>query len=449
MDIKFPRGFLWGAASAAPQIEGYSTADGGGASVWDIYSHTPGKIDFGENGDVACDSYHRYAEDAALAANLGADVYRFSVSWARCDPLGDGNWNKAGFEYYGRVADECLRRGVQPVVTLYHWELPQAAEEHGGWLVPETAEAFARFAGRMAEYLRGRVKLYFTLNEPQCTVTMSYGDGSHAPGRVLDKAGQFRVLVNQQLAHGLAMRAVKAADPDCTVGIVSTGRHCFPDSESPEDIAAARLAGFDLAGGDPLFTHNWLLDPIFYGSYPDCEGTEWAELAASVTPRELEIIHCPPEAIGYNIYHGKRVRAAGGGYEFVPEYPGFPRTSLGWPITPEALDWSVRYLYERYPVPTYIAENGLACADVVSLDGRVHDPQRIDFLARYLAALSRAAAGGVDLRGWLHWSLTDNFEWSNGYYPRFGLVYCDYRTGERIPKDSYYWLRELIAASRE
>ena len=449
MSIRLPRDFIWGAASAAPQIEGYSEADGGGASVWDVYAHTPGRIDFGENGDTACGSYYRYAEDIALVKGLGADVYRFSTSWARCDPEGNGRWNEAGFDYYERVADECLRQGVRPVVTLYHWELPQAAEERGGWISPDTAERFADFAGRMAGRLRGRVGLYFTLNEPQCTVTMSYGDGSHAPGRTLPLSGQFGVLVQQQRAHGLAMRAVKAADPDAAVGIVSTGRHCFPDSESREDIAAARLALFDTAGGDPMFTHSWLLDPIFTGRYPeDCAGTELERLVSRLTPGELETILCVPDCVGYNMYHGRRVRAVPGGYDYVPEYSGFPRSSLGWPITPEVLDWSVRFLCERYRVPAFIAENGVSCADVVGVDGKVRDPQRIDFLTRYLAALSCAIENGADVRGWLHWSLTDNFEWSNGYYPRFGLVYTDYRDFKRIPKDSYYWLREQIAKTK-
>ena len=448
MSIIFPKGFIFGAASAAAQIEGHSTADGGGLSVWDVYSHTPGMIDNGENGDTACDSYHRYAEDVALVRGLGADAYRFSASWARCDPEGGGSWNEAGFDYYSRLIDCCLENGVEPCVTLYHWELPQALEEKGGWTEAGTAERFARFAGEFARRMSGRVRVYFTLNEPQCTVTMSYGDGSHAPGRVLGLDGQFGVLVNQQLAHGLAMRAVKAADPLCRVGIVSTGRLCYPDTESAADIAAARRATFDTAAGRPMFSHNWLLDPIFTGEYPECAGTELERLTASVTGRELDIIRCAPDFTGYNIYHGDRVRAAGDGYEFVPLYPGFPRTSLGWPVTPEVFNYGVRYLCERYRVPAVIAENGLACADVVSLDGKVHDPARIDYTARYLAELAKAVEGGADVRGYLHWSLTDNFEWSNGYYPRFGLVYVDYRTGERIPKDSYLWYRDLIRANK-
>ena len=440
----FPADFIWGAASSAYQIEGYPTADGGGLSIWDTFSHTPGKIAWNDNGDLACDSYHRYDEDLALLKELGVSAYRFSVSWARVDPRGDGHWNEAGVAYYDRLVDLCRASGLEPVVTLYHWELPQAVEDRGGWLTPHTAYAFARYAAMISKRFRGRVKLYFTLNEPQCTVALGYGNGTYAPGKKLDMAGCFRVLVNQQLAHGLAQRAIKSVSPDAVVGLASTGRLCYPVSESEEDISAARKASFAVDVDDWMFTHNWLLDPICLGSWPDCTGTALEPLAETVTDEEMRIIRTAPDMLGYNIYNGHAVRAAREGFTYVPKYPGFPRTALKWPVTPEVLDYGVRFLCERYALPCCITENGLSCSDIVSLDGQVHDPNRIDFLSRYLTALRKAIDHGADVRGYFHWALTDNFEWSNGFAERFGLVYIDFPTGRRIKKDSFYWLKKEI-----
>ena len=244
------------------------------------------------------------------------------------------------------------------------------------------------------------------------------------------------------LAHGLAQRAILAADPGALVGIASTGNLCYP--EAPEDISAARRATFDTVPGNWIFTHHWLLDPICLGRFPDCAGTVLEPLVKSVTAAELAVIHTVPHMLGYNIYNGHAVRAAGSGYEFVPKYPGFPRTALKWPVTPEVLDWGVRYLQERYGLPGYITENGLSCNDRVYLDGKVHDGERIDFLARYLNCLSRAVESGADIRGYFHWALTDNLEWHSGYGDRFGLIYVDFPTLTRIPKDSFYWYQRVI-----
>lgn len=444
MSQVFPDSFVWGAASSAYQIEGHSTADGGGASIWDTFSHTPGKIAYGDHGDIACDSYHRYGEDIALLKELGVKAYRFSVSWARIDPNADGSWNEAGLAYYDRVVDLCLASGITPYLTLYHWELPQAAQNRGGWQERQTAAAFARFAGMMAAHFRGRVRHYFTLNEPQCTVALGHQSGVHAPGKQLDLAGQFDVLVNQLLAHGLAQRAIQAADPEALVGIASTGRLCYPERETPEDIRAAREATFAVSDGDWAFTHHWLLDPICLGRFPDCAGTRLEPLVRRVTDQEMAVIHTVPHMLGYNIYNGHAVRADQAGFVYAPRHPGFPRTALKWPVTPEVLDWGVRFLQERYGLPGYITENGLSCNDLIYLDGQVHDADRIDFLARYLTCLGRAMESGADIRGYFHWALTDNFEWNNGYAERFGLVYMDYPTGSRIPKDSFRWYREVI-----
>lgn len=440
----FPRNFLWGAASSAYQIEGHSTADGGGRSIWDTFTHTPGKIAWGDNGDIAADAYHRFPEDIGLMKELGVKAYRFSTSWARVDPNADGNWNEGGLSYYDRLVNACLEAGIEPYMTLYHWELPQAAEDRGGWRSPDTARTFARFAGKMAAHFRGRVKHYFTLNEPQCTTSLGHQQGVHAPGLKLGLEELFRIHVNQMMAHGLAQRAIKEADPEALVGIASTGRLCYPDTETPDNIAAARTATFAVSDEDWIFTHNWLLDPICLGRFPDCAGTALAPLVEAVTPEQMAIIHTVPDLLGYNIYNGHAIRAAGAGYAYVPKYPGFPRTALKWPVTPEVMDWGVRFLQERYGLPGYITENGLSCNDLVYLDGKVHDGDRIDFLARYLRCLARAVENGADIRGYFHWALTDNFEWHSGYAERFGLIYVDYPTGNRIPKDSFHWYRQVI-----
>ncbi|MBQ8239068.1 MAG: beta-glucosidase [Oscillospiraceae bacterium] len=440
--MTFPKDFIWGAASSAYQIEGHATADGGGRSIWDTFCHTPGKILYDDHGDIACDAYHRYAEDIALLKEMGAKAYRFSTSWARIEPGADGVWNESGLAYYDKVVDLCLASGITPYMTLYHWELPQTYEDKGGWRVRETAEAFGRFAGMMAAHFRGRVTHYFTLNEPQCTVSLGHETGVHAPGMKIDQAGQFGVLVNQLLAHGYAMRAIKTADPDAIVGIASTGRLCYPETDA--DIDAARAATFAVSDDDWTFTHHWLLDPICLGHFPEAEGTRLGALAKSVSAEDLAIIHTVPDILGYNIYNGHAVKFTASGFEYVERYPGFPRTALKWPVTPEVLDWGVRFLQERYGRPGYITENGLSCNDRIYLDGQVHDAERIDFLARYLAALERAIAHGADIRGYFQWSLTDNFEWNAGYGERFGLIYIDYPTGQRIPKDSFYWYQNVI-----
>ncbi len=442
--MAFAKDFVWGAASSACQIEGYSTEDGGGESIWDAFCRRDGAIAGGENIAVACDAYHRYEEDIAEMAKLGIRHYRFSTSWARVDPMGDGNWNGAGLAYYDRVVDCCLKHGITPWITLYHWELPQALEERGGWLEGGTAEAFARFAGHMAEHFRGRVSRYFTLNEPQIVLQLGYANGVHAPGRRYPLPGLFLCWKHLMISHGLAARAIRGADPSAAVGLASTGRLCY--GHAPCDRDAAKRETFRLTDEEWMFTHSAVLDAICFGHVSPEPGA-LADLMQTVTPEEWDCMHALPDMIGINAYNGNEVASdAEGRAVYLPRERGCARTALKWPITPEIMEEGMTALHERYGLPIYITECGQSCNDRIFLDGCVHDPDRIDFLHRYLKSLGRAA-DIADVRGFFHWSLTDNFEWHSGYTERFGLIYIDYPTLRRIPKDSAKWYADVIASN--
>lgn len=438
--------FIWGVASASYQVEGAWNEDGKGESVWDTFSHTPGKVRGGDTGDIACDSYHRIDEDLDIIAQLGIKNYRFSLSWPRIIPDGDGAVNDKGLAYYDRVVDGCIARGIVPWVTLYHWDLPQSLENRfGGWRGRETALAFGRFAGIAAEHFKGRVENYFILNEPQCFINLGYGNGVHAPGVVQDEIGWFRCWHNAMLGYGCAAKAVRAADPDAKISSASTGALGYPASESPEDIEAARRFSFEPFAGKDGFTHEMFLDPICFGRYPDVSGFPYEAAVKAVSAEDTEIIHQKPDFIGINCYNGTCIRAgADGKPEIVPEPAGCPRTACKWPITPSVLYYMPKFVWERYGLLVCITENGMSGNDRVFLDGKVHDPLRIDYLARYLSELKRAITDGAPVKGYFQWSIMDNFEWSEGYHERFGMVYVDYATQKRIPKDSAYWYADVV-----
>ncbi len=441
----FAKDFIWGVASAAYQVEGAVSEDGRTPTIWDTFSHSAGKTFGGHTGDTACDYYHRYQEDIGLIADMGVKHYRFSIGWSRILPNGYGEVEPRGLAFYDRVVDACLAAGITPHITLYHWDLPEALEERGGWLNRDTANAFAELCGVFAARFKGRVMHYFTLNEPQCTAYLGYGNGLHAPGKTLGNKELFGILHNLGLAHGLAMKALRGEDASLNIGTVTTGRLCYPSNGEPDGYAAARSASFRLTDDDWAFTHNAFLDPVVFGAYPlqeTCDG-EVKRLFEAVSPDDLKIINQKPDVIGLNIYNGAEVALGGGGEPvFTPKYEGYPRTALKWPITPEVLRYGVRLICERYGLPVMITENGQSCNDRVFLDGKVHDADRVDFLCRYLSELKKAAEDGADIKGYFHWSITDNFEWHSGYDDRFGLVYIDYRNQKRIPKDSYYWYSE-------
>ncbi len=470
----FPKGFLWGVASSAYQTEGSPTADGGGVSIWDVFCKRQGAIADGSTGEAATDSYRRYEEDITLVQEMGLDVYRFSMSWARVDPLGTGAWNEAGFAFYQRMIACCKAHGITPFLTLYHWELPQALEEQGGWRNRKTALAFARYAREVARRFGAEVRDFITLNEPQCTIFLGHGNGVHAPGLQLDIAAQCTVLHHQLLAHGCAVQAIRQEAPRARIGIASTGRLCYPQTPCEADVRAAQQASFASLDDDWCFTHQMILDPICLGHYPDNMGQQLAHALSQMPAEDLPIIATPIDFIGLNIYNGNAVYAgAQGAPVYAKKAQGYAITALGWPVTPQVMQWGTQFVAARYQQPLYITENGMSCHDCVSVDGKVHDANRIDFVTRYLRALHSAIAQGVDVRGYFHWSLTDNFEWNAGYSQRFGLVYVDYegdktgdgsvsygdnKTGDgsvsygscaRILKDSAAWYRAVARSNGE
>ena len=441
--MSFREDFVWGVATSSIQIEGCPTADGGGESVWDDFCRKEGAVAYGDNAEIACDSYHRYREDIDIIASMGLRHYRLSTSWARIDPDGSGNWNAKGLEYYDRVVDYCLEKGIHVWMTLHHWELPLALEKEGGWLNEKTADAFERFASMMAEHFKGRVGDYITINEIECIIGLGYEQGLHAPGKRLPIEGVFRAWKNLMLAHGKAGRAIRKTDGDAQIGLVTTGRLCWPREKKDEE--AARREMFALHDHDWTFTHDLVLDAACFGRLYTDKGTRLDALASEITAEEWEIMHFPPDFVGLNLYNGHEIYADENGEPvYSKKYAGFPRTSLKWPVTPKIMDEGVGYIYERYKRPVIITECGLACCDWVHLDGKIHDADRIDFLHRYLAAL-KSCADRADIRGFFHWSLMDNFEWHSGYTERFGIVYVDYPTGTRTLKDSAYWYAQTAA----
>lgn len=381
-------------------------------------------------------------------ATLGIKAYRFSISWPRIDPNGDGQWNAAGLDYYRRVTDCCLLHGIQPYVTLYHWDLPYTLECAGGWGSRSTAYAFARYCGFVAAHFAGKIRHYITLNEIQCIVSLGYGSGIYAPGQRLSPADLFRCHHNLLLAHGLAFRAIRTVDPNACIGIASTGRLCYPSSPPHQNLAAARAATFATSDEDWMFTHQMVLDPICLGRYPNCPGTTLQPLIDAIPRDDMSIIHTDVHFLGFNIYNGTAVCAdTSGDPVFLPKTIGCPRTALKWPITPDVMEFGPLFLWERYQKSILITENGLSCNDFIYLDGAVHDLDRIDFLTRYLLALQRVIGAGVPIIGYFHWAFTDNFEWNRGYSERFGLVYVDFNTQDRTCKDSALWYRSVIQSN--
>lgn len=448
----FRKDFVWGAATSAYQIEGGAGEDGKGLDIWDVYCREPGKVYEGHTGDIACDHYHRYREDVQLMKEMGLKAYRFSINWSRILPEGTGKINEKGVEFYNSLIDELLEAGIEPYITLYHWELPYEIYKKGGWMNREIVEWFGQYAAIVSERFSDRVTHFFTLNEPQCFVGLGFLSGDHAPGLKAPLRDTFTMAHHALMAHGRAVQQLRAnAKRPIEVGYAPTCGMTYPETNKKEDIEAARKSLFAMPAKENWsWNVAWWSDPVFFGKYPD-EGMKMYEpWLPKITDSDMKLISQPIDIYGQNIYNGRCVRMGSNGEpENVRRYEGFPKTANSWPVTPEALFWGPKFLYERYKKPIYITENGISCHDRISLDGKVHDPSRIDFLQRYLRELKRAAADGVDIRGYFQWSLMDNFEWNFGYSERFGLIYIDYQTQKRIWKDSAYWYRDFIGKNGE
>ncbi len=446
----FSENFVWGAATSAYQIEGAVKEEGKGEHIWDVYVKEPGHIYGGHNGDRACDHYHRFREDVSIMKEIGIMAYRFSIDWSRVLPEGFGSVNERGIAFYDSLIDELLKNGIEPYITLHHWELPYEIYKRGGWMNPQIVEWFGEYARLIAERFSDRVTHFFTLNEPQCFVGLGYLTGDHAPGIKAPLRDTFEMAHNVLKAHGRAVQMLRQyGKQKLTVGYAPTCGMCYPETENAEDIEAARQALFAMNQDDQNWTWNvsWWSDPVLLGNYPEEGLKRYEPYLPRITDEDMKLIAEPIDVYGQNIYNGRCIRMGRDGMpEEVKRCEGFPKTAVSWPVTPEALYWGPKFLYERYRKPVYITENGMSCHDVVSIDGKVHDPNRTDFLARYLKELKRAA-GEIDLRGYFHWSLMDNFEWEKGYSERLGLVYVDYQTQQRMKKDSAYWYRDVIRSN--
>jgi beta-glucosidase len=447
--LTFPEGFLWGAATAAYQIEGAAELDGRRPSIWDTFSRTPGKVAFGHTGDVACDHYHRYPEDIALMAELGIRIYRMSIAWPRIKPDGGGPANPRGLDFYDRLVDELLAHGIDPMLTLYHWDLPQALEDVGGWTNRDTAYHLADYTGAVVNRLGDRVSSWTTLNEPWCSAFLGYASGHHAPGRQ-EPAAAFLAAHHLLLGHGLALQRLRAANVGEAALTINPTRVRPRDPQDRADAAAARLI-------DGLQNRLWL-DSVLRGHYPSDVLDLFERFGAdrAIQPGDLGIIGAPIDLLGVNYYQPSLVGAEVGqpadpahpgseGVVFLPQH--MPVTGMDWPVDATGLrDMLIRIATDYPGTPLMVTENGSAYVDT-PVNGLVHDVDRIGYFDSHLRAAHEAVAAGVDLRGYLAWSFLDNFEWGYGYDKRFGLVYVDYDTQRRLPKDSAYWYRDVVRAN--
>ena len=429
----FPSDFVWGAATAAYQVEGAATEDGRGESIWDRFSATPGKVVNGHTGAVACDTYHRYAEDIGLMRSLGIGAFRLSVAWPRILPEGRGRVNQAGLDFYDRLVDDLLANGLDPYVTLYHWDLPQVLEDRGGWPARETVEAFTEYTEVVVSRLGDRVRHWITQNEPWVASWLGYGLGVHAPGRKSDSdalAAGHHILV----AHGRAAEVLRREAPASEVGIAIDLVPMYPFSDNEADVEAAHR--------EDGFRNRWFLEPVLGRGYPEDMLERYAEILPTIEDGDMDTIAAPLDFLGVNYYTRNVVRAGVG--EVATE--GAEHTDMGWEVYPDGLRDLLVRLHAEYELPDlYITENGAAFPDSRN-NGTVPDPRRIAYLGGHLDAVASAIADGVPVRGYFLWSLLDNFELAFGYSRRFGIVYVDFETLERVPKDSFAWYRDFIAA---
>ncbi len=451
MTLRFPKGFVWGSATSAYQIEGSVTADGRGESIWDRFCATPGRIEDASSGEIACDHYRRWRDDVSLMKDLGLHAYRFSIAWPRVIPSGRGATNVAGLDFYSRLVDELLSKGIEPYATLFHWDLPQALQDNGGWAHRATAEAFVEYADVVSRRLGDRVKNWITHNEPWCISLLSHQIGKHAPG-LQDWPTALAASHHVLLSHGLAVPVLRRNSPGAAVGITLNFEPVVPASPSAADRDAAR-------GSDGSF-NRWFLDPVFGRGYPGdvvADYVRHGRLPSTeppwVRPADLATIAEPLDFLGVNYYTRRVARSAA-----IPEAQNAPpkvflapeseRTTMGWEVCPEELYRLLcRIHFEYRPARMYVTENGAAFVDTVSADGLVHDERRVAYLREHFAAAHAAIAAGAPLAGYFVWSFLDNFEWERGYTQRFGIVRVDYDSQKRTPKDSALYLKQVIEAN--
>lgn len=442
---RFPDGFRWGAATAAFQVEGAARDEGRGESIWDRFCRIPGNVVGMDNGEHACDHFHRWPQDLELMASLGIKSYRFSVAWPRVIPGGRGQPNRAGLDFYDRLVDALLAKGIEPFVTLYHWDLPQPLQDTGGWTDRGTVEAFAAYAGEVVRRLGDRVGQWMTLNEIPIFIGQGYQQGTHAPGSRLDAKAVNQAYHHAFLAHGHAVRLVREfARKDAQVGLVNIPAIPVPVAETPANLEAASKAFVRMNG--------YLTEPIFRGAYAPWWLEEQGAAAPVVREGDMALISSPCDFHGLNIYSGQFVEASGTapGYRLLPFPKGYPKLALDWlkPV-PQAIYWGCRHMQEIYGTPKfYISESGCACEDERDGEGRIIDLDRLSWLRSHFQEAHRAVSEGLGLEGYFVWSLLDNFEWAEGYSKRFGIIHVDYATQERTPKESARWYSEVIRAGR-
>ncbi|NOX97188.1 MAG: beta-glucosidase [Nitrospirae bacterium] len=445
--MHFPNKFIWGCATASYQIEGAFAEDGKGESIWDRFSHTPGKIKNGDTGDVACDHYHRFSEDVNMMAEINLPAYRFSISWSRILPSGTGKVNEKGLEFYDRLVDKLLEKQIIPFVTLYHWDLPQALEDRGGWRNKDIASAFAEYVKVVVNRLSDRVTNWMTLNELPCVAFLGYQDGYHAPGAKEPPQVVNQVIHNLLLAHGLGVQVVRTqAKKQPEVGLVHNPAVKIPATNSPEDFAAAKAAWFE--------SNAWWFEPLYKGKYPRDLWQEKGKDVPEITDEEMEIISTPTDFLGLNMYTGALVKAdntpGSKGFKEIPYPEDHPKTTMGWPINPDCIYYALKFPREKYDIPKlYVSENGCALNDVISEEGKVYDISRIHYLRDHFASAHRAIKEGINLAGYFVWTLMDNFEWAYGCSQRFGIIFTDYSSQKRILKQSALWYKDFIEKTKQ
>lgn len=445
--LHFPPRFAWGVATAAYQIEGAATEDGRGPSIWDTFSHTPGKVKAGDTGDVACDHYHRLDADLDLIQALGVNAYRFSVAWPRIQPTGTGAVNQAGLDFYSRLVDGLLTRGVTPWLTLYHWDLPQALQDQGGWTVRDTALAFGDYAAIVADELGDRVQHFITINEPWCAAFLGYGIGIHAPGH-RDLAQSYAAAHHLLVGHGLAVQAVRANAPAAQVGITLNLYEGYPATDTPADRAATRR--------QDGFQNRWYLDPVYGLGYPqdivDLLGDASPQAQGLVLPGDVELMGMATDFLGVNMYSRSVIEDAPGEgflHSRAVRPPESEYTGFDWEVAPQSLtDLMLRLQRDYDPPAIYITENGATYPDTVEADGSVQDAARTRYFQQHIAALQPALDGGAKVAGYFAWSLMDNFEWAEGYEKRFGIVHVDFGTQARTVKQSGRWYQDFLARTK-